>query len=392
MDLDPQTLLLAMLLVVLLAAGACFLIWLQDRKQTAMLWMASSAVLICVAVIGRATLPFLAGVASTNSMLLISFGLSWTAFRSLRDQPPRMGVVILPVVIWLGLCLVPEFMANLDLRVGLGLLLLLIPVGLTARELWLKGQGSRIIRWPVLTVLGIQVVLMLHRAVRSLVWPNVAYAPFEMAPGFEVMMLDLMTITLTFSFSVIAFVKDQSVRWHRDAARYDFLTGIGNRLHFEENLHRHFLRARMSGRPLTLIMIDADAFKEYNDLYGHPVGDRCLQAIANAIVMSCRPTDIVGRYGGEEFAALLLDANPPDALLVAERMLNEVRKLRLEHARSSQGFVTISIGVASLLPDSDQATPDDLVEAADRALYRAKQDGKDRICLAVDECEFSAIL
>ena len=211
LDLDPQTLLLTMILVVLLAAGGCLLILLQDRKQTAMLWMAVAAVLVCVAVIGRVALPFLVGVAFVNSALLISFGLIWTAFRSLRDRPPQPVVIILPAAIWLGLCFVPEFRANMDLRIGLGLLLLLIPIGLATHELWLKRQGSRIIRWPVLAVLGIQVVLMLQRAVRSLVWPDVAYAPFEAAPGFDVMMIDVMTIMLVLSFSMIAFVKDQSV-------------------------------------------------------------------------------------------------------------------------------------------------------------------------------------
>jgi two-component system chemotaxis family response regulator WspR len=86
----------------------------------------------------------------------------------------------------------------------------------------------------------------------------------------------------------------------------------------------------------------------------------------------CRPTDIVGRYGGEEFAVLLLDPNSRGAFFVAERMLSQIRNLRLEHARRPQRLVTISLGVASLISDSDQVTPDDLVEAADRALYRAK--------------------
>jgi diguanylate cyclase (GGDEF)-like protein len=140
-----------------------------------------------------------------------------------------------------------------------------------------------------------------------------------------------------------------------------------------------------SGRPLALIMIDADEFKAYNDLYGHPAGDRCLQALSRVFLSTCRSDDVVGRYGGEEFAVLLPNTNARTATATANGLLEAVRGLRLKHAKRPNGFVTISLGVASLEPEVNHVTADDLLEAADQALYRAKHGGRDRVCRAADE-------
>jgi diguanylate cyclase (GGDEF)-like protein len=137
-------------------------------------------------------------------------------------------------------------------------------------------------------------------------------------------------------------------------------------------------------------MIDADDFKGYNDLYGHPAGDRCLRALSTVFLAICRPGDVVGRYGGEEFAILLPNTNARTAHAVADRLLAAVRDLRLKHAKRPTGFVTVSVGVASLTRETDQVTALDLLEEADRALYRAKQEGRDRVCQAVDEYELQS--
>jgi diguanylate cyclase (GGDEF)-like protein len=136
-----------------------------------------------------------------------------------------------------------------------------------------------------------------------------------------------------------------------------------------------------------LIMIDADDFKGYNDLYGHPAGDKCLRALSNVFLSTCQSSDVVSRYGGEEFVILLPNTNARAAHAIANRLLTGVRELRLKHAKRPNGVVTVSLGVASLPPEADWMTPSDLLEAADRALYRAKQEGRDRVCHAANERE-----
>ena len=161
----------------------------------------------------------------------------------------------------------------------------------------------------------------------------------------------------------------------------DALTGISNRRGFDDALAAEWRRAKRNGQSLALAMLDVDHFKSYNDFYGHPAGDQCLRAVATVIETFGRRTgDMAARYGGEEFA-LLAPATDADALLaLGQAICGELERLALPHAQSPYGIITISIGVAALVPanDNDAAM---LVQAADRALYRAKQAGRNRAML-----------
>lgn len=159
---------------------------------------------------------------------------------------------------------------------------------------------------------------------------------------------------------------------------HDALTGIYNRSYFNDQLPRVFDEARRRGRPFSLVMIDVDHFKRYNDTFGHLKGDGCLAAIAAALegVMP-RHTGFIARYGGEEFALVLPDASPRDALLLAESAREAVLHLRLEAPAPSR-YVTISAGCATAAPGS-AASLDALVAAADATLYRAKAAGRNLV-------------
>ena len=163
--------------------------------------------------------------------------------------------------------------------------------------------------------------------------------------------------------------------------RQDALTGLSNRRHFDEALETELRRAMRGATPLALILIDIDHFKLFNDHYGHPGGDDCLRQISGAIAqLSTRPGDVTARYGGEELAILLPNTSQSGALAVAERVLNAVRNLRIAHDNSPCGVVTVSIGVASVItPIHDLTRSDTFVQAADRMLYAAKRNGRNRI-------------
>ena len=160
----------------------------------------------------------------------------------------------------------------------------------------------------------------------------------------------------------------------------DGLTGIANRRRFDEHLEAEYRRARRAGAPLSLLMIDIDYFKGYNDRYGHQRGDSCLTRVAMALSAAIdRPSDLLARYGGEEFSAILPDTEAEGAHKVAERMRAAVNSLAIEHAGSGNaGHVTISIGYVTLVPaaNSDMA---DMMTAADKALYQAKHAGRNRV-------------
>jgi diguanylate cyclase (GGDEF)-like protein len=165
----------------------------------------------------------------------------------------------------------------------------------------------------------------------------------------------------------------------RALAVRDELTGLANRRLFDTLLRREWERAARAGQPLSLILIDVDHFKRYNDRYGHPRGDECLRRVASALAaMARRPGDCVARYGGEEFAVLLPHTGAGGAAAVAEQARQGVRSLALEHGGSPVGpHVTISLGVASAVPGR-HAAAGALVAAADLALYEAKERGRDQ--------------
>ena len=167
-------------------------------------------------------------------------------------------------------------------------------------------------------------------------------------------------------------LREQSIR--------DPLTGLFNRRYLEESLEREIRRATRSQRPLSVLMIDLDHFKRFNDTFGHDAGDALLRELGQLLQTKVRGSDIACRYGGEEFSLIMPDATPATALERAERIRKSAKGLDLKHAGQALGAVTLSVGVAAFPEHGD--TPFLLVRAADQALYRAKAAGRDRVLLA----------
>ncbi len=167
-------------------------------------------------------------------------------------------------------------------------------------------------------------------------------------------------------------------------ARLDGLTKIANRRHFDDTLEKEWLRLARSERELSLILIDIDYFKKYNDQYGHQAGDECLIRVAQALQDAIlRPGDLAARYGGEEFVLLLPEIGMPGTLHVGKRAARKIAELEIIHAMSDVSpHVSLSMGAATLVP-SPQNTPAMLIEAADKALYRAKGQGRNRLIAAL---------
>jgi diguanylate cyclase (GGDEF)-like protein len=169
----------------------------------------------------------------------------------------------------------------------------------------------------------------------------------------------------------------------------DGLTRIANRTALDESLVTHWREHQSSGRTLSMIFVDVDHFKAYNDHYGHLRGDDVLRTVASCLTEAVRGRDdLVSRYGGEEFAIVLPQTDEIGAAVVAERIRRLVKSTEIPHAglpaSSGESFLTVSLGVASVQPAIEQVRVDHLIARADQALYRAKATGRDRVAKASD--------
>jgi diguanylate cyclase (GGDEF)-like protein len=169
-----------------------------------------------------------------------------------------------------------------------------------------------------------------------------------------------------------------------EMAHTDALTGLANRRHFDEFLQSEWRRCLRRQLPLSVLIIDVDHFKSFNDLYGHLAGDECLRAIASQIAsVARRPGDLAARYGGEEFVLLMPETTQPGALHVANRLCTLVQSLdKIHEGNPPTGKVSVSIGPATCIPNAQGSmisSSEALLSSADRSLYQAKREGRNRV-------------
>lgn len=160
----------------------------------------------------------------------------------------------------------------------------------------------------------------------------------------------------------------------------DGLTGVANRRLFEEKLHEQWMLCKENERPLSLLFIDIDHFKQFNDRFGHLEGDACLKRVAQTLdQLNKHDNHLVARYGGEEFVIILPNTPTNEAFEVAKRIQTEIGKLRIKYSETKlDQYVTVSIGVATLIP-TDLNKKEDLIQLADQAVYEAKSQGRNKI-------------
>lgn len=213
--------------------------------------------------------------------------------------------------------------------------------------------------------------------------------PEDIVKGFEVGGIDYISKPFN-SIELLARIRTHLDLWHKtrqlqSIADKDGLTMIANRRRFDAFFNLEWRRGKRDRTPVTIIMIDIDFFKAYNDYYGHLQGDECLKQIARVIDITCRrPGDIAARYGGEEFAAILGNTDQKGGIQLAEKICRKVEGLEIPHEKSGiSEYVTVSLGIAAMVPSNEEGS-EQLIKIADEQLYRAKELGRNQVSVAKD--------
>ncbi len=222
------------------------------------------------------------------------------------------------------------------------------------------------------------VIIRNYRKDGTLFWNEVSISPVRDAGGNITHYIGIQSDITERHRMQIAL--EEANRKLQHLANIDGLTQIANRRSFDETLEQEWKRCFREQQPIALILCDVDYFKAYNDYYGHLQGDECLIQVAQAISQVIkRPADLVARYGGEEFVVILPNTDGSGARQVAQLIQDQIRQLQSPHVKSDvSSYITLSLGISSIIP-SGMTSPDHLVNAADSALYQAKQQGRDQI-------------
>lgn len=316
--------------------------------------------------------------------VLVVFGAAsvWTGTRSLQARKPVPWLIATSM----ALTGVTAAVDNPGMNIWAGgaafLAFLTLFFGLAASELFRLRRGFTRLRGPLAFVAGLLAAFYLCRFVTFLVdGPDGRI--FQTVFGGSATTLFTMALMVVVSFSMASFSEEQAARDLRKRALHDGLTGLLNRNAFLDLAADRIDSLRRGGRSGSLMLADLDHFKTVNDTHGHPGGDKALRAFAQVCTDTVRSTDLVGRYGGEEFILLLSGAAPEQAKQVAHLISENLR------AADFPDFTlpTVSFGIAAIGegPDTPDAnTLDAAIEAADAALYQAKSEGRDRAVLAED--------
>jgi diguanylate cyclase (GGDEF)-like protein len=378
-SLDVPTLLVVATIGIAFSGLVLGLASWRDKAARALGYWAAA---LLVAASGFATMavgPFSAAAAvlTGDCLLTLSGAFCWAGARVFAGRTVNLGVVLGGP----GVLLV---FAGLHRAVDVAhVTLTLILVGgytaAAAETMW-RDNGERLrSRQAAVMLLVFHAAFQFARAMLGLV--GLGFYRAHVHDIYAAVFLEALLFAIGISTVLLATMKEQtafrSTLHLRHMTMADELTGLGNRRQFEDSLARETRRAARVRQPLALLMIDVDHFKMYNDTYGHLPGDDCLRAIAGAIRrVARRPGDVATRFGGEEFAVLLTATDEVGAMDAATQIHASLAALRITHATSPYGMLTVSVGVAAYLPELPADAPDALVRQADWALYVAKSEGR----------------
>jgi len=323
--------------------------------------------------------PDLISVDLANALLFTAFAVTWTGARVFDGRPVEPVYLVTGAVLWLLICRLPVLADDNNLRSLIASGIITAYTWLTAYEFWRGRDEPLVSRWPAILMLFAQGALFLLRTPMLALLPGSTGDSLLGSVWMTVLSSESLLLTISEAFILLAMAKERTELRHRTAAMVDPLTGIANRRSFLQDAAVAAKRHIGNPRPVAVLLIDVDRFKSINDNFGHAVGDRVLAIFAEAARKSMRGSDMIGRFGGDEFAAMLLETNREKAIEVAERIRASFAQMT-QDVHGHQVGATVSIGLVHCL----ERTLDipELLAQADHALYCAKERGRNRVEVA----------
>jgi len=383
MNLDVNTLFMVTIYVEAILGLLLLFAWAQNTAIHAVAWWGFAHLIraASVTLFGMyGTAPDLITIDLANALLFTAFAVTWTGARVFDGRPVEPVYLVTGAVLWLLVCRLPVLAEAVDTRSLIASAIITSYTWLTAYEFW-RGRNELLVsRWPAIFMLFAHGALFLLRTPLASVlpWSPTSNNMFG-SVWLTVLSFEALLFTISIAFILLAMAKERTELRHRTAAMVDPLTGIANRRAFLQDAAQLAKHHSTNPHPTAVLLIDLDHFKSINDRFGHALGDRVLELFTEGARMSIRSSDLIGRLGGEEFAAVLYDTSRDKAVAVAERM----RETFAQIAQDVDGrpvCATVSIGLVHCeAPALDVA---ELLAQADQALYFAKERGRNRVEIA----------
>ena len=382
MPLDIPTLVIVSIFVMAILGLLLLLVWVQDRSIRALAWWGAAYLIagLSIAMLsGLMPMNQSVSIDIASALLFAACGMSWSGARLFDDKEIRPFSMFAGALIWLVACLIPEFQGSVTGRMIISSLIVSNYTLITALELWGGRSEKLVTRWPAMIVLVLHGLIFPAQIPLTIWQPEGRGLPLASNGWIALLALETLLYVIASAFIVLAMVKERNEKVHKTAATVDPLTGLSNRRAVIGDGNRLIRTVARPGRPVAALMFDLDHFKKINDRFGHATGDSALIVFARVAKANLRSTDIVGRLGGEEFAAILPNMNADEALAAADR----VRRAFVEAAKEIDGCPvagTLSAGVAVTTDSTSKV--DALLARADEALYVAKKGGRNRVVVA----------
>ena len=377
MELDLPTLFVTAVFASAVAGLLLLLSWLQNRNVAALaLWAAAFIIgSVGVALISeRGNIPDIWSIVIANAITSAAYGLMWGGARNFNGRPTSMAFMLAGAVIWLLACQIGAFADSPWARVALMSAIIVAYSVLCAWEFWQGRDEGLMSRLPIVVFLLAHAAIVVVRIPLAGSFSLPVFSGHVQVGWWTFIIFETVFFSFCAAYLLGGMARERIALQYKHASLIDPLTGVNNRRAFLELGQKLLHRSKFGRVPVALLLFDLDKFKSINDTFGHQAGDRVLTAFCRVATSTLRPSDLFGRLGGEEFAALLLQTSLIGGLVAAERIRANFEATALDLGAHA---LTVSVGVTSAA-DCDRNLAD-LIEEADRALYHAKENGRNRV-------------